>query len=751
LNVSFNANFAGHECLDLNELDAPDLKVDKSGSIEVANTPTMIAEGIEIYNMAAGQHPSRPEGEGRDNEDGPASGNQDKTKKSKSKTPALDAFGRDLTGAAQRGELDPVIGRDSETERCIQILSRRTKNNPVLLGDAGVGKTAIVEGLAQAIADGRVPDHLLDKKVIALDLASMVAGTKYRGQFEERLQAVMKEVRTQKNVILFIDELHTLVGAGGAEGAMDAANTLKPALSRGELQCIGATTLDEYRKYIEKDAALGRRFQEVRVEAPSVKDTIEILKGLSRKYAAHHRVEFHPEALKAAAELSERYITSRFLPDKAIDLIDEAGARVRIRAERKPTELSALQTRVDELHSQREAAVGKQDFEKASELRKKELDLKRLLDTKTKEWQTRQGGMVLPVTEDDIKEVLSKATGIPVGKVTEQEAKIVLNLGNDLMEVVIGQDEACVAVAKAVMRNRAGLKDPKRPIGNFIFVGPTGVGKTHLAKQLANKMFGDADAMVALDMSEYQEKHNVSRLIGAPPGYVGYEEGGQLTERVRRKPYCVVLLDEIEKAHPDVWNSLLQIMEEGRLTDGQGRVVDFKNTILIMTTNIGGSLGGQTGNNFGFAAMMASHNPRSENSYDQQKAHYKGAIEQAFKPEFINRADDVIVFKALTGKEIGQIVGLELKKLDARLADLNMTMEVPADVREFLVKKGTSTEYGARPLRRAIESHLEDALTDAKLKGEIVPGVPFVAYLDGEQIKFRNAVAATQKAPALVQ
>src|SRR5256714_1828090 len=558
-------------------------------------------------------------------------------RKSRSKTPALDSFGRDLTELARQKKLDPVIGRENEIERAIQILSRRTKNNPVLLGEAGVGKTAIVEGFAQRVVEGDVPELLLDRRIVVLDLAMMVAGTKYRGQFEERIKAVMNEVRRAKNTILFIDELHTLVGAGGAEDAIDASNVLKPALARGEIQCIGATTLDEYRKYIEKDGALERRFQQIIVNPPSKRETIEILRGLRDRYEAHHRVQIKDEALEAAVELSDRYISGRCLPDKAIDVIDESGARVRLKAMTRPPDLKELDAQVEQLNQEKESAVAEQDFEKAAHLRDQADKLKKKKENLLKDWRERAKEVDGVVDEEVINEVVSKMTGVPLVKIGEDETKRLLSMEDELHKFVVSQHEPIVAIARAVRKSRAGIKDPKRPIGSFIFAGPTGVGKTLLAKRLAAFMFGDENALVQIDMSEYMEKHNVSRLIGAPPGYIGYEEGGQLTEKIRRRPYSVILLDEIEKAHPDVWNMLLQIMEEGRLTDNVGRVVDFKNSILIMTTNIGAEeiTGRQP---FGFPRGNSE-----EATYDAMKAKLKDAMKNSFRPEFLNRVDDIIV------------------------------------------------------------------------------------------------------------
>jgi ATP-dependent Clp protease ATP-binding subunit ClpC len=633
-------------------------------------------------------------------------------RKSRSKTPALDSFGRDLTELARQKKLDPVIGRENEIERAIQILSRRTKNNPVLLGEAGVGKTAIVEGFAQRVVEGDVPELLMDRRIVVLDLAMMVAGTKYRGQFEERIKAVMNEVRRAKNTILFIDELHTLVGAGGAEGAIDASNVLKPALARGEIQCIGATTLDEYRKYIEKDSALARRFQEVLIEPTSAEDTVKILRGLRDRYEEHHRVQITDDAIQSAVEFSDRYITGRCLPDKAIDVIDEAGARVRLKSMSKPPNLKEIDEEVEALNRQKEEAVANQDFEQAARLRDQADKLKKKKQQITKEWRekSRENGGV--VDEDVIAEVVSKMTGIPLTRMTTEDSLRLMQMEDELHKRVISQDEAIKAISRAVRRSRSGLQDPKRPTGTFVFAGPTGVGKTLLAKALAEFMFGDAEALVQIDMSEYMEKHNVSRLIGAPPGYVGYEEGGQLTEQIRRRPYAVVLLDEIEKAHPEVFNMLLQVMEEGRLTDSFGRNIDFRNTILIMTTNAGAEAIKNE------AAFGFNTGKDQDASYEGMKTRVVEEIEKVFRPEFINRVNDIIVFRHLTDDDMKHVVELELGKVRDRLKEKGLTVELTDEAKEFLVKKGSNTDYGARPLRRAIETFVEDPLAEELLKGE---------------------------------
>jgi len=631
-------------------------------------------------------------------------------KSGKSKTPALDSFGRDLTELAKKGELDPVIGRAREIERAIQILCRRTKNNPVLLGEAGVGKTAIVEGFAQRVIEGEVPEILAEKRIVVLDLAMMVAGTKYRGQFEERIKAVMTEVRRVKNTILFIDELHTLVGAGGAEGAIDAANVLKPALARGEIQCIGATTLDEYRKYIEKDNALARRFQEIIVEPTGKDETIEILKGLRGRYEEHHRVQFTDDAVVAAVEMSERYITARCLPDKAIDVIDEAGARVRLRTMTRPPDLKEIDEEVEKLNKEKEDAVANQDFEKAANLRDQAEKLRKKKDQITQEWRDKSQQTDGVVDEEIIAEVVSKMTGIPLTRLSTEDSLRLMQMEEELHKRVVSQDAAVTAVSKAVRRSRSGLKDPRRPTGSFIFAGPTGVGKTLLAKALAEYMFGDSEALVHIDMSEYMEKHNVSRLIGAPPGFVGYEEGGQLTEKIRRRPYAVVLFDEIEKAHPDVFNMMLQVMEEGRLTDSFGRNVDFRNTILIMTTNAGAEAI-KNESAFGF------QKPDGDASYDSMKQRVMDQIERVFRPEFLNRLDDTIIFRHLTKDDLKNVIDYELAKVRERLLDRGLSIELTDEAKEFLVTKGSNLDYGARPLRRALEQRIEDPLSEELLRG----------------------------------
>ena len=658
----------------------------------------------------------------------------------KSKTPALDAFGRDLTELAREDKLDPVIGRRREIQRVMQILSRRTKNNPVLLGEAGVGKTAIVEGLAQDIVGGTVPEILRNKRIVVLDLAMMVAGTKYRGQFEERIKAVMTEVRRARNIILFIDELHTLVGAGGAEGAIDASNVLKPALSRGEVQCIGATTLDEYRKYIEKDGALERRFQTIMVDPPSPEEALEILRGLRDKYEAHHRVSYSDEALQRAIELSSRYITGRFLPDKAIDVVDEAGAKVRLSAMTQPPDLKDLDEEIARLEADKSEAVAQQDFERAAQLRDKAQKQKTKKRAILEEWRKKSKEKDEIVDEEIISETVSSMTGIPLTRLEKQEAERLLQMEAKLHERVVSQDEAIHAIAKAVRRSRSGLKDPRRPMGSFIFLGPTGVGKTLLAKALARFMFGSEDALIQIDMSEYMEKHNVSRLVGAPPGYVGFEEGGQLTEKVRRRPYAVVLFDEIEKAHHDVFNMLLQIMEEGRLTDSFGRNVDFKNTILILTSNIGTSA-------IKNQATLGFQKKDDEVTYEKMKEGVLVEVDKYFKPEFLNRLDDVIVFRPLTGENLKTIIDIELVDVRARLVERGIHLYMTDEAKEHIIKEGTNLDLGARPLRRAIERVIEDPLAEELLKG-VFKERPYVALrIQDGKIWFD----ATEAAPTDIQ
>ncbi|HEY4249427.1 MAG TPA: ATP-dependent Clp protease ATP-binding subunit [Lacunisphaera sp.] len=661
----------------------------------------------------------------------PRGGNADDKKEVK--TPALKAFGRDLTELARKGEMDPVVGRQKEISRVIQILCRRTKNNPVLVGEAGVGKTAIVEGLAQEITKGNVPDILADKRVITLDLALMVAGTKYRGQFEERIKAVMDEIKRAKNVIIFIDEMHTIVGAGAAEGAMDASNIFKPALSRGELQCIGATTLNEYRKYIEKDSALDRRFQMVKVEAPSVEDTIQILKGIRGKYEEHHKATFTDKSLEAAAKLSDRYITGRFLPDKAIDVMDEAGSRARITKLHRPPEIEAQGKEIEAVCLQKEQAIAAQHFEEAAKYRDKEKQLRTKQEELIESWKKTRDEERIIVDEEQMTVVVAEWTGIPLNRLEKKESERLLSLELELQKNIVGQDPATVAIARALRRSRADLKDPRRPIGSFMFMGPTGVGKTELAKQLAAQMFGNQDALIQIDMSEYMEKFAVSRLVGSPPGYVGYEEGGQLTEAVRRRPYSVILFDEIEKAHPDALQLLLQIMEDGRLTDSLGRTVDFRNTIIIMTTNVGAQLI-QRQTTMGFAASSAS------DFHDMEKLKEK-VLEEAkriFKPEFLNRINDLVVFRPLDRNDLLKIVEIEASKVVKRLAARNIHLEFSPESKSLLIEKGYDEKYGARPLRRAVEHYLEDPLAEALLRGEVKEGEPIVVVRNGDKLEFKT-------------
>ena len=654
-----------------------------------------------------------------------------------SATKTLDQFGRDLTQDARDGKLDPVIGRSREIERVVQILSRRTKNNPVLIGEPGVGKSAIAEGLAQRIVDGNIPELLQGKRVFSLDLASLVAGSKYRGEFEERLKNALKELKEAGNVILFIDELHTIVGAGGAEGAMDAANILKPQLARGELQCIGATTLDEYRKHIEKDAALERRFQPVTVGEPTQEEAVAILMGLRDRYDAHHKVKITDQAIQAAVSLSSRYISDRFLPDKAIDLVDEAASRVRIRSFMTPPDMKEAQEKADAIAKEKEEAVAHQDFEKAAQLRDRERALVAEMDARRKEWERQRNAVHEEVGEEEIAEIVAQWTGIPVRQMTQDESERLLHLEETLHQRVVGQDEAVGAVSRAIRRARAGLKDPKRPIGSFIFLGPTGVGKTELCRALGEAMFGDEDAVVRIDMSEYMEKHSVSRMIGSPPGYVGHDEGGQLTEKVRRKPYSVVLFDEVEKAHPDVFNILLQILEDGRLTDSQGRTVDFKNTVVVMTSNAGAhALESQK--RLGFGSDVQTEMERAR-GYEQMRDRIMKEVKNLFRPEFLNRVDEIIVFHPLQEDEIRRIAGLMVAQVQKRLLEQGIELDVPDEVVAYLAKAGFDPQYGARPLRRAIQRTIEDALSEEILAGRIHLGDRVAASVDGERIAFRTA------------
>ena len=698
----------------LREGDGVAARVLKTLEVDIERTRNEVLKELDP-NFTSGEAEGEGEGESSSPGAGGPQGEAGAGGRKDVKTPALKAFGRDLTEMAKKGELDPVIGRKAEIERVIQILCRRTKNNPVLIGEAGVGKTAIAEGLAQEIAAGNVPELLRDKKVITLDLALMVAGTKYRGQFEERIKAVMEEIRKAKNVILFIDEMHTIVGAGSAEGAMDASNIIKPALSRGELQCIGATTLNEFRKHIEKDSALERRFQQVMVEAPSVEESIEILKGLRPKYEAHHKAKMTDAALEAAAKLSDRYLTGRFLPDKAIDVMDEAGSRARIQATMRPPDVKGIEGEIEEIKGRKEAAIKAQDFEKAAALRDSEKDAKDKLENVLTEWRTRRDEQEVLVTDDDIRHVVAKWTGVPLSRMEQADMDRLLRVADELRGKVIGQDEAVYAMGKALRRSRADLKDPKRPIGSFIFLGPTGVGKTHLAKTLAQYMFGDESALIQIDMSEYMDAHNVSRLVGAPPGYVGYEEGGQLSEKVRRRPYSVVLFDEIEKAHPDIWNLLLQILEDGVVTDSLGRKVDFRNTIIIMTSNVGADLI-RKNMSMGFGVKTDEH------SYEQMKEKMLTESKRVFKPEFLNRLDDIIVFHSLTRDDLTKIVDIEVAKVHTRLKTRSITFRLTPEAVSFLIEKGYDPSYGARPLRRAVERYLEDPMAEEILRGTIKNG-----------------------------
>ena len=661
----------------------------------------------------------------------------EKEKKGEVKTPALKAFGRDLTEIARKGEMDPVIGRKNEIERVIQILCRRTKNNPVLLGEAGVGKTAIVEGLAQEISKGNVPDLLREKRVVTLDLALMVAGTKYRGQFEERIKAVMDEIRRAKNVILFIDELHTIVGAGSAEGTMDASNIIKPALSRGELQCIGATTLNEYRKYIEKDAALERRFQMVKVEAPSVDEAVQILRGLRSKYEDHHKAEMTDLSIEAAVRLSDRYITGRFLPDKAIDVMDEAGSRARIKSMTRPPDVKSLEVEIEQLKARKEKAIKEQDFEGAATMRDLEKKAKEKLESILTNWRATREEKRVVINEEDMMHVVSKWTGIPLQRMEQNESQKLLAMEKEIAKVVVGQDSAVGAISKALRRSRADLKDPKRPIGTFMLLGPTGVGKTLLAKSLAEAMFGDSKSLIQLDMSEYMEKFTVSRLVGSPPGYVGFEDGGQLTEQVRRRPYSVILFDEVEKAHPDVWNILLQILEEGKLTDSMGRAIDFRNTIILLTSNVGAETVKKQGT-IGFGVQS------DPSSYEKIREKLLEEAKRTFKPEFLNRLDDVIVFRPLSKPDLILILDLEVAKLALRLKAKGVKIELDEKALDFLVQKGYDPTYGARPMRRAVEQNLEDPLAEEILRGTLHPNEPVkVSVVDGKLVFVQKPVEQT--------
>lgn len=683
-----------------------------------------------VRNIISGNPPEQ-ETESLKTEDTP----QRPENQTQSRTPTLDQIGIDLTMMARNRELDPVIGRGKEIQRVVQILSRRTKNNPVLIGEPGVGKTAIAEGLAQRIVSGDIPEILKDKKVMQLNVANLVAGTKYRGEFEERMRKIVKEVREAKKVILFIDEIHTIVGAGGAEGAVDAANIIKPSLSRGEFQVIGATTISEYRKYIEKDAALERRFQPVQVEEPSEEDTVSILKGLRDNYEAHHRVKITDDALDAAARLSQRYITDRFLPDKAIDLIDEASARARIQTLEIPDDLKALERSVGDIRREKEAAVGSQEFEKAADLRDQEKELISQIAEWRKSWTESRNQFTPDVKSEDIAVIVSEWTGIPVTQLTEEESRRLLRMEEEIKQRLIGQDEALHAVARAIRRSRSGMKDPKRPVGSFMFLGPTGVGKTEMARSLAEFMFGSEDAMIRLDMSEYMERHEAAKLIGAPPGYIGFEEGGKLTEAIRRRPYSVVLFDEIEKAHPDVFNMLLQLLEDGRLTDGQGHLTDFRNAVIIMTSNIGLSEA-MKGRSMGFAEA-------DKNMGDIDAARMKSTVmesaKSAFRPEFMNRVDEIIVFNPLGRDELLKIVDIMLNEVKARTSECGIVLEVDGEAKKLLLERGYDPKYGARPLRRAIQKMVEDSLSNLMLEGTVKAGEKVVVTVSGGELKFDRA------------
>ncbi len=675
------------------------------------------------------------------NEETPGSNGAPKGSSSNASTPTLNQFGRDLTDMARDGKIDPVIGRDKEIERVIQILSRRTKNNPCLIGEPGVGKTAIAEGLAQKIVEGNIPEILSDKRVVTLDLSSMVAGAKYRGEFEDRLKKAMEEIRKAGNVILFIDELHTIVGAGAAEGAIDASNILKPSLARGEIQVIGATTLNEYRKHIEKDAALERRFQPITVGEPSKEEAVEILKGVRDKYEAHHRVKITDDALEAAVKLSDRYITDRFLPDKAIDLVDEAASRIRLKTFTAPPNIKDMEEKVERLSKEKEDAIRCQEFEKAARIRDEEQKLKNELDKIRDQWHQKNQTKTDTVTADDIAEIVASWTGIPVKKLAEEESERLLKMEDTLHNRVIGQDEAVKSISKAIRRGRVGLKDPKRPVGSFIFLGPTGVGKTELSKALAEAMFGDEKSLIRVDMSEFMEKHSVSKLVGSPPGYVGYDEGGQLTEKIRRKPYSVVLFDEIEKAHPDIFNILLQILEDGRLTDSQGRVVDFRNTIIIMTSNVGARTITEP-KRLGFSVVK----DESAKNYEDMKSNVMGELKRMFRPEFLNRIDDIIVFHPLSEDNIREIVKLMTDVLVKRLKSNEIDLEISEDVLAHLAKKGYDPTFGARPLRRAIQSMVEDKLAEEMLEGKVKAGDSILVSMDGENISVHKKNASMVKA-----
>ncbi len=711
---SLGHNYVGTEHLLLalvREGEGVGARILKDAGVDLENLRAQIIDALKEESMKAGE--------------------QKGTKRSN--TPTLDQYGRDLTHMAREGKLDPVVGRSKEIERVVQILSRRTKNNPVLIGEPGVGKTAVAEGLAQHIVEGNIPEPLKDKRLVSLDMSAMVAGAKYRGEFEERLKTVMEEVRKANDVILFLDEMHTIIGAGAAEGAIDASNILKPALSRGEMQAIGATTIDEYRKHVEKDAALERRFQPVMVDEPSKEEAVEILMGLRDKYEAHHKVRITDGAIEAAVTLSDRYIRDRYLPDKAIDLIDEAASKVRLQAFTPPSDLKELEEKLEDLKKEKEEAVMNQNYEKAAKIRDEEKQIKEQMDEEKTKWQSENNDGGKTVDEQDIAAIVSSWTGIPVVKLTEDEAERLLNMEEILHKRVIGQDEAVEAVSRAVRRARAGLKDPKRPIGSFMFLGPTGVGKTELCRALADVLFGDEESMIRIDMSEYMEKHTVSRLVGSPPGYVGYDEGGQLTEAVRRKPYSVVLFDEIEKAHPDVFNILLQILEDGRLTDAQGRTVDFRNTVIVMTSNVGAHTIRKQ-KTLGFAV-----DEDSSSEYERMKENVLEELRRTFRPEFLNRLDEVIVFHALEREHIKEIVDIMLVNVKERLQAQDIAIEVTEDAKDVLVDEGFDVTYGARPLRRAIQRMLEDRLSDEILAGNVEPGDKVIVGAQDSKLTFKKS------------
>ena len=716
---SLNHNYVGTEHLLLGIIKAGDGIATKILTELGASLQNVRAEVLKLLNSGG------PSGSQKNT---PARQNKD--------TPTLNQFGRDLNELAREGKIDPVIGRSKEINRIIQVLSRRTKNNPCLVGESGVGKTAVAEGLAQKIEEGNVPELLKNKRIVALDLASMIAGTKYRGEFEDRFKKALEELRTTADVVLFIDEIHNIIGAGAAEGAIDAANMLKPALARGEIQVIGATTFDEYRKHIEKDAALERRFQPITVDEPTTDDAIKILEGLRDKYEAHHGVKITDEALKAAVELSARYITDRYLPDKAIDLMDEAASKIRIFTVTPPPDLKDLEEKLEQLSKEKEEAVSIQDFERAAKIRNEEKEIQQQLEERKSSWRNKDNAAI--VTDEDIANIVSDWTGVPVTKLQEEESERLLNMEEILHNRIIGQQEAVRSVAKAIRRARVGLKDPKKPIGSFIFLGPTGVGKTELSKALAEAMFGDEDAMIRIDMSEYMEKHTVSRLIGSPPGYVGFDEGGQLTEQVRKKPYSVILFDEIEKAHPDIFNILLQILDDGRLTDAQGRTVNFKNTVVIMTSNVGM----QTIRKQKTLGFAVDESDLAQSEYEKMKENVMEDLRKTFRPEFLNRIDDIIVFHSLDKEHINKIVDLMLKDLKERLEDLDVTLEVSEPAKIFIADKGFDTEFGARPLKRAIQKMVEDQISEELLKGTVKTGTEILVDLSDGKLVIKPKVGS---------